>query len=62
MAAIAVYNLNLAWSAVTQSRRRALLWDLDPQAAATHLIGANDAPKSMGTVAWLFAHGDDPSA
>ena len=50
MATIAVYNLkggvgkttlavNLAWSAATQSSRRTLLWDLDPQAAASYLLG-----------------------
>lgn len=73
MAAIAVYNLkggvgkttiavNLAWSAAVQSRRRTLLWDLDPQAAATHLIAAPDAAKRSGSAASLFAHSDDVSA
>jgi chromosome partitioning protein len=49
MATIAVYNLkggvgkttlavNLAWSAAVQSARRTLLWDLDPQAAASYLL------------------------
>lgn len=47
---IAIYSLkggvgkttlavNLAWCAATLSSRRALLWDLDPQAASTFLIG-----------------------
>lgn len=50
MKVIAVYNLkggvgkttlavNLAWSASAQSARRTLLWDLDPQAGATFLLG-----------------------
>jgi chromosome partitioning protein len=56
MAVIAVYNLkggvgkttlavNLAWSAAVQSARRTLLWDLDPQASATFLLGAGRAQK-----------------
>ncbi|UZK67405.1 ParA family protein [Sphingomonas sp. M1-B02] len=50
MAAIAIYSpkggvgkttlaVNLAWAAATLSNRRTLLWDLDPQAASTLLIG-----------------------
>jgi len=50
MTTIAVYNLkggvgktstavNLAWCAAAGSGRRTLIWDLDPQAAATYLIG-----------------------
>ncbi|HEU0066339.1 MAG TPA: ParA family protein [Sphingomonas sp.] len=31
--------VNLAWCAATLSSRRTLLWDLDPQAAATFVIG-----------------------
>jgi len=49
MATIAVYSLkggvgkttlavNIAWSAATQSSRRTLLWDLDPQAASSFLL------------------------
>ena len=49
MATIAVYSLkggvgkttlavNLAWASATQSARRTLLWDLDPQAASTWLL------------------------
>jgi chromosome partitioning protein len=56
VATIAVYNLkggvgkttlavNLAWSAATQSARRTLLWDLDPQAAASYLLGAGASKK-----------------
>lgn len=50
MATVAVYSLkggvgkttlavNLAWASATQSARRTLLWDLDPQAAASFLLG-----------------------
>ncbi|MDF7775922.1 ParA family protein [Sphingomonas sp. AOB5] len=50
MATIAIYSLkggvgkttlavNLAWASATLSARRTLLWDLDPQAASTFLIG-----------------------
>lgn len=50
MATIAIYSLkggvgkttlavNLAWCAATLSSRRTLLWDLDPQAASTFLLG-----------------------
>lgn len=51
MATIAIYSLkggvgkttlavNLAWCSATLSSRRTLLWDLDPQAASTFLLGA----------------------
>src|SRR3569623_1311481 len=51
MATVAIYSLkggvgkttlavNLAWAAATQSARRTLLWDLDPQAASTFLLSA----------------------
>lgn len=51
MATIAIYSLkggvgkttlavNLAWCSAVQSARRTLLWDLDPQAASTFLVGA----------------------
>jgi chromosome partitioning protein len=50
VATVAIYSLkggvgkttlavNLAWAAATLSARRTLLWDLDPQAASTFLIG-----------------------
>ncbi|UUL82881.1 ParA family protein [Sphingomonas sp. S1-29] len=50
MAVVAVYSLkggvgkttlavNLAWCAAQLSARRTLLWDLDPQAASTFLLG-----------------------
>ena len=52
MAAIAIYSLkggvgktsmavNLAWCAASLCARRTLLWDLDPQAASTWLLGGS---------------------
>ncbi len=52
LATIAVYSLkggvgkttfavNLAWASAKRSSRRTLLWDLDPQAAATWMMSAN---------------------
>lgn len=54
MPTIAIYSLkggvgkttlavNLAWCAATISARRTLLWDLDPQAASTFLLGDRDS-------------------
>ncbi len=56
MATIAVYSLkggvgkttlavNLAWSSAVQSARRTLLWDLDPQAASSWLLGGDSRSK-----------------
>lgn len=53
MAVVAVYSLkggvgkttlavNLAWCAASLSARRTLVWDLDPQAASTWLLGGGD--------------------
>jgi chromosome partitioning protein len=64
MAVIAVYSLkggvgkttlavNLAWSAAIQSSRRTLLWDLDPQSAASFLLGVDN--KAKGAAQAVFA-------
>ncbi|MEN3747391.1 ParA family protein [Sphingomonas sp. HF-S3] len=56
MATVAVYSLkggvgkttlavNLAWCSAAQSSRRTLLWDLDPQAASTFLLGQGAAAR-----------------
>ncbi|AHE53074.1 ParA family protein [Sphingomonas sanxanigenens] len=58
MATIAVYSLkggvgkttlavNLAWSSATQSARRTLLWDLDPQGGASFLLADGKTPKAQ---------------
>lgn len=39
------FAVNLAWASATLSRRRTLLWDLDPQAAATWLLDPARKPK-----------------
>ncbi len=69
-AVIAVYSLkggvgktsfavNLAWEAACQSSRRTLLWDLDPQAAASWLMGAD--AKARGAAQAVFAKDIDAS-
>jgi chromosome partitioning protein len=66
MAVIGVYSLkggvgkttlavNLAWYAAIQSSRRTLLWDLDPQSAASFLLGADN--KVEGAAQAVFAKG-----
>ena len=60
MATIAIYSLkggvgkttlavNLAWCSATLSARRTLLWDLDPQGAATHCYRARARVKGGAT-------------
>ena len=51
--------VNLAFASATRSARRTLLWDLDPQAAATFLLGG-DAPKRREAQA-VFAKDVDPA-
>lgn len=69
MATIAVYSLkggvgkttlavNLAWSAAVQSSRRTLLWDLDPQAASSWLLG--DDRKAKDQAQAVFARDVSP--
>lgn len=69
MAVIAVYSLkggvgkttlavNLAWSSATASKRKTLLWDLDPQSAASFLLGHDG--KTRGAAHAIFAKDIDP--
>jgi len=69
MKTIAVYNLkggvgkttfavNFAWASANISRRRTLLWDLDPQSAATHFL--TDDPPVPGTPLQVFEKGVKP--
>ncbi|MEN2785725.1 ParA family protein [Sphingomonas qilianensis] len=61
MSTIAIYSLkggvgkttlavNLAWAAATQSSRRTLLWDLDPQAASSYLLSGARAKEQAQAV------------
>ncbi len=67
-ATIAVYSLkggvgkttfavNLAWASSQISRRRTLLWDLDPQAAATWLV--SDESTQKGNAQAIFSRSVD---
>lgn len=57
MAVVAVYSLkggvgksctavSLAWNSAHNSSRRTLLWDLDPQGAASYILGSEQLQKS----------------
>lgn len=50
--------VSLAWASASQSARRTLLWDLDPQAAASYLVGI--AQNGSGAHA-IFAREIEPS-
>ena len=69
MQSIAVYSLkggvgkttlavSLAWAAATRSARRTLLWDVDPQAAASFLLG--DGRRGKQEAQAVFAKDVDP--
>ena len=70
MQSIAVYSLkggvgkttlavSLAWAAATRSARRTLLWDVDPQAASSFLLGAGQRGKHEAQA--VFAKDVDPA-
>jgi chromosome partitioning protein len=44
--------VNLAWAAATLSARKTLLWDLDPQAGASFLLGAEPPPANEARAAF----------
>lgn len=54
------FAVNLAWMSTAISRRRTLLWDLDPQAASTWLMG-DGKPSSMEAQS-VFSRSVDPRA
>ncbi|MDC8755717.1 ParA family protein [Erythrobacter sp. sf7] len=69
MASIAVYSVkggvgkttlavNLAWCSATISRRKTLLWDLDPSNGSGFLLGID--PKKKRSADSVFADGADP--
>ena len=71
MAVVAVYSLkggvgkttlavNLAWNAAIRSSRRTLLWDLDPQCAASFLLGVDH--KTKGSAQAVFSRDIEPDA
>ena len=69
MRTVAVYSLkggvgkttlavSLAWASAVRSSRRTLLWDLDPQSAASFLLGAE--PRGKTSAQAVFARDVDP--
>lgn len=44
-------SVNLAWCAASHCARRTLLWDLDPQAAASYIL-SGDAPRDRAQAAF----------
>jgi len=69
LATVAIYSLkggvgkttlavNLGWCAATLSARRTLLWDLDPQAASTFLLGGG---KGKAQAQSVFTKDVEPS-
>lgn len=52
------FAVNLAWASATLSARRTLLWDLDPQAAATWLLAPGS--KTRDAASAVFARQLDP--
>lgn len=70
MRSVAIYSLkggvgkttlaaSLAWASATRSARRTLLWDLDPQAAASFLLG--ESPGGKAKAQGVFAKDVDPA-
>ena len=53
------FAVNLAWASATLSRRRTLLWDLDPQGAATWLL--DPAKDARDTAQAAFTKDIDPA-
>jgi cellulose biosynthesis protein BcsQ len=71
MKVVAIYNLkggvgkstlaaNLAWASAHISKRRTLLWDLDPQGAGGFLLGVDARPGAEVTS--VFSRDVDPDA
>ncbi len=54
------FAVNLAWASAALSQRRTLLWDLDPQAAATYLL--TDRVAAQDAAQAVFARQVDPAS